>query len=100
MLAEFHGGAGGDAMTVIGRGNGAGIDRLIHFLKHLAEIFEELGVGELLGLLIERVRMTSQRAIISPPASAAWLLSLSPFPPTPMEATRIFSLLTSAARRM
>ena len=86
-------------MVMVRRGNGHRVNVLADFVQHLAVIavLLELGelLGELLGLLARVFSSTSQMATILPPHFAASLLSLSPLPPTPMQAMLMRSLAPS-----
>ena len=55
VLAQAHGRGGGDAVDVIGSGDGHRIDRFADLVEHLPEVLELLGLRVLLTLLGERV---------------------------------------------
>ena len=75
----------GDGVRVIRRADGDGVDVFAHLVEHLAEIVELLGFRELGGLLFEVLSSMSQMATMLP-WLPAWSVSLSPLPPTPMQA--------------
>ena len=79
------------AWRVVGRADGDGVDLVAHLLEHLAVVEVLLRLGVLLRPSCRgRSLSMSQRATISPCLPAS-LVSLSPLPPTPMQAKRTFS---------
>jgi len=98
VLAQPHRPDGRHAMMMVWRGNGhlRRVNVLADFIQHLAVIAVLLELGELLrellGLPGRVLSSTSQMATIWPPQLAASLLSLSPLPPTPMQAMLMRSL--------
>ena len=55
VLAQAHGRGGGDAVDVVGCGDGHCVDRFADLVEHLPEVLELLGLRVLLPLLGERV---------------------------------------------
>ena len=45
MLAHFHRHRGGSGVSVVGSGDGAGVDAAAHLVEHHAEVGETLGFG-------------------------------------------------------
>ena len=78
-------------MAVVGRADGHGVDALLHFVEHFAEIVELLGLGEGDRAALRLFSSTSQIATMSP-ARPASRESLKPLPLRPMLAMAIRSL--------